>query len=81
MKVRATQLGYYGDKRQKIDDVFDLVSCQVLDKESGEKKTISAESQFSKSWMAKVENSKPATRTTAKRQEKETEATGDQNVL
>lgn len=38
IKVKATQLGYYGNRRVKPDEVFDIVQ----------------EQDFSKNWMVKV---------------------------
>lgn len=42
-RVRATQLGYYGDKRRRVGDVF----------------TISSEAVFSAKWMEWVDRRTP----------------------
>jgi hypothetical protein len=43
MKVKATMLGFYGNKRRYEGDVFELTD----------------DKQFSKKWMAKFEPSEP----------------------
>lgn len=40
MKVRATQLGYYGYARRRVGDIFD----------------IKTEKEFSKKWMEKLDD-------------------------
>lgn len=50
MKVRATRLGYYGDRRRKPGEVFEL-----RDRER-RGKPYPAEEQFSATWMEKLDN-------------------------
>ena len=50
IKVRATMVGYYDDKRRRVDDVF----------------TIQKESEFSKRWMVRVDQDTPEKTTTGK---------------
>lgn len=49
MKVRAKSLGYYGDRRRKEGEIFELVDRTVR----GE--TVPAKSQFSDRWMEQVD--------------------------
>jgi hypothetical protein len=59
MRVRAIQLGYYGHKRRREGQEFVLEPIKRLRKDvkTGEMReiTISAEQQFSKRWMEKVD--------------------------
>jgi hypothetical protein len=50
MKVRATQVGYYGHKRQKPGAVFELAPLKNKDGS-----VTSAEQQFSSKWMEQVD--------------------------
>jgi hypothetical protein len=50
MKVRATQVGYYGHKRRREGDVFELVAQEGKD-ENGKKIKLSVKDQFSEAWM------------------------------
>ena len=52
MKVRAKALGYYGDKRRKEGEEFELIERTVGDKEKRRK--LSVDQQFSDIWMEKV---------------------------
>ena len=52
MKVRATRTGYYGHKRRREGEVFDL--NPVKNKKGT---VIPAEAQFSDVWMEKVDAS------------------------
>lgn len=60
MLVRATKLGYIGNKRIKEGELFELkdMKIAVVDSKTGllkdEKKIITAEQQFSEYWMEKV---------------------------
>lgn len=54
MKVRATQLGYYGDRRRKPGEIFEL---KDRDRRG---KPYPAEEQFSETWMETVDGSNPA---------------------
>lgn len=54
IKVMATRLGYYGNRRRREGDVFELIDLTGKDAEGNSIK-ISAEKQFSSSWMKKVE--------------------------
>jgi len=58
MKVRATQLGYYGHERRREGDVFTLepIKRKRKDAKTGLMReiTISAEQQFSERWMETV---------------------------
>lgn len=60
MLVRATKLGYIGNKRIKEGELFELkdMKIAVVDPKTGllkdEKKIITAEQQFSEYWMEKV---------------------------
>ncbi len=53
MKVRAKALGYYGDRRRKEGDIFELVERIVGDKEK--RRTLSVDQQFSEIWMEKLD--------------------------
>jgi hypothetical protein len=66
MKVKATKLGFYGHKRRREGDVFELVPYKVQkldaegkvvfdDKRKPVLETISPEAQFSDSWMSRIE--------------------------
>lgn len=63
MKVRATAIGYFGNRRIKPGQVFEIkelkVKKQIIDpktKVKGEKViTITAEEQFSDNWMEKLD--------------------------
>lgn len=50
LRVRAIRLGYYGDKRQRVGDVFDLTN----------------EKHFSATWMERVDGKTPAKTTTSR---------------
>jgi len=54
VKVKPTCLGYYGDKRRREGEVFDLVPRQ--DRKG---KIITVEEQFSEVWMEKVDDATP----------------------
>lgn len=54
MKVQATQLGYHDHRRRRPGDVFVL---RPIKKTDGT--IITAEQQFSKTWMEKVNDSTP----------------------
>lgn len=49
MRVRAIQLGYYGDKRRRPGEEFDLVPRIIRGQEWPPEK------QFSKNWMERVD--------------------------
>ena len=54
-----TFVGFYGNKRRRPGDVFDLVDA--VRKVDGKDKVIAtAESFFSDKWMVKIEAKKPA---------------------
>lgn len=53
MKVQATALGYYGDKRIREGQVFELIERTIGDKEK--RRTITVDQQFSDKWMKKVD--------------------------
>lgn len=53
MKVRATRLGFYGDKRRRPGEIFEL-----RDRER-RGKPYPAEEQFSKSWMERMDGPTP----------------------
>lgn len=53
MKVRATRLGYYGDKRRRPGDEF----------------VISGPDHYSFRWMEKVESAKPPKKKATKKSE------------
>ena len=62
MKVRATMLGYYGHKRRREGQEFELEPIKRLRKQAdGTMKeiTISPEQQFSTRWMEKVDAGTP----------------------
>lgn len=72
MKVRALELGYYGDKRRREGDVFVLRPYKKYEQDEHGRlkvdkdnrpvfKVIEAEKQFSARWMQKVEDSVPET--------------------
>ncbi len=72
MRVQATAMGYYGLKRRRPGDVFDLKPLKkqirgkddkpVLDEKGNfTYKVITVEQQFSVQWMKKVESSMPVT--------------------
>ena len=57
MKVRATQLGYYGNVRIQAGTVFDIHPVEGVTRDNkGKKKklTLTPEQQFSEVWMEKV---------------------------
>lgn len=54
MKVKATQLGYHDHRRRRPGDVFVLRPIKKMDGS-----VITAEKQFSKNWMEKVDASVP----------------------
>lgn len=54
LRVRATKLGFYGGKRRYEGDVFELI-----DRPHRDNKTLTAEQQFSKSWMEKLDDDQP----------------------
>jgi hypothetical protein len=54
MKVRATRIGYYGEKRRLEGEVFTLVPVKAKD-EDGKQVEVSPEDQFSEKWMEKTE--------------------------
>ncbi len=57
MKVKATALGYYGDIRRKEGDEFVLVTRTVGDKDH--RRTLTAEQQFSATWMERLDGPAP----------------------
>lgn len=64
MKVRAKVMGYYGHKRRKVGEVFELVEQKGVTKDPatdrlGDEFVIPAEKQFSKTWMEKVDEDTP----------------------
>ena len=61
MKVRATQLGYYGHKRRKAGDIFELVPMKNRDGS-----VTSVEQQFSDVWMESLESSGKAKKSEGK---------------
>lgn len=61
MKVKATQLGYHNHIRVKPGQIFELVEYEGLDREKNPV-TRTAEQQFSKKWMVKVEGRTVPTR-------------------
>lgn len=54
MKVKAIRDGYYNHKRRRAGEVFDLIEGKVKN-DKGEEEILSAEKQFSKIWMKKIE--------------------------
>lgn len=62
MKVRATQVGYYGNVRRRVGDIFDLVPVKGLNGKR-EKVTFTPEQQFSEKWMEKVGAAQPGAKT------------------
>ena len=64
MKVRATQLGYYGHERRPEGAVFTLEPIKRMrkDKKTGimREVTISSEQQFSERWMERIGAAAPA---------------------
>ena len=54
MKVKAIRDGYYNHKRRRVGEVFDLIEGKVKN-ERGEDEVLTAEKQFSKIWMKKIE--------------------------
>ncbi len=54
MRVKALETGYYNHRRQKPGSVFDLIPVHTKDKK-GKPIVMSAESQFSKKWMKKLD--------------------------
>lgn len=61
MKVRATAVGYYGDRRRRVGEVFELVERTVGS--ADKRRTATVEDQFSKRWMEKVEEHVPVSKT------------------
>lgn len=63
MKVRATKLGYYEDKRRRPGEVFVLKPRQIsyFNKKKGQlvHEEVSADQQFSKKWMEPVDGPAP----------------------
>lgn len=53
MKVRATQLGYYGDRRRRVGEVFILKPFKRIGKDK-KVMQITPEMQLSEHWMEKV---------------------------
>jgi hypothetical protein len=50
IRVRATQLGYYGEARRRVGDVFEIADAR----------------HFSKKWMVRVSEDTPQSRTTSR---------------
>ena len=72
MKVRATALGYYGHKRRREGQEFELEPIKRLRKQkdgSMKEITISADQQFSTRWMEKVDVPTPAVTSKPKKTE------------
>lgn len=86
MKVIATQLGYYGIKRRREGDEFELVPVTglVKDPKTDEltKRVITPEEQFSPKWMKKVEAGASKSKGKGKVQDHASgSATGDSDVI
>lgn len=64
MKVRATQLGYYGNHRRREGDVFVIKPKKgwKVDQQTGKKTEVvfSAEDQFSERWMERFDKAAQA---------------------
>jgi hypothetical protein len=59
MKVKATRLGYYNNKRQPAGSVFSLVAYKKI--VGGKEVVVSPKEQFSSSWMVEFKkDDKPA---------------------
>jgi len=56
MRVRALQLGYYGNERRREGEIFDLIPIVSINKETGEKVIVPVDKQFSVKWMERVED-------------------------
>lgn len=64
IKVRATRMGYYDDKRRRTGDVFTIrPPYKVVDDDTGKEKTID---EFSRKWMVRVDGKTPERITTGK---------------
>jgi hypothetical protein len=72
MRVRATQIGYYNNKRIREGEEFELrpAKGKVWDAQSKtfKEELLTPERLFSSKWMEKVDGVKPATKP-AKKQE------------
>ena len=75
MRVRATQLGYYGHKRRKEGAEFVLEPIKRIrkDKDGNPREiTISPEQQFSERWMERVDPIVPKEKKSKKDKKTET---------
>lgn len=55
MRVRAKRVGYIHHKLMEEGEEFDLVDFKAIDPETEKEVTITAEQQFSRKWMVKVQ--------------------------
>jgi hypothetical protein len=80
MRVKATRIGYYGHRRRREGEVFDLAPRKIL--KDGKEVVLSPEQQFSNSWMEKVTKlAKGKAKAEPEFVEEETEADNDQEVI
>lgn len=70
MRVKATQRGFYDNKRRKIGEVFELKPIDGIKIVDGKKvpHTFTADQLFSKNWMVKLDSVKGG-KTNSKKQE------------